>query len=423
LDRLKGYLILFLSLFIFTMWGVNLLSLSQIDVDVPDDDGPNKINASGGVSKTVQIMPRPFLFFYFAELGYQVFCSATPPRPAPSYSPNQLPSADYKLMCLINPSKRMPQENIKEILDWVRQGGNLIIFMPKPHPMENVLGLEIQSFGGPPYETLYSHFSYLSDVEQISVSDSYMNFKKGMSFLQYFSNPLERSTILYTFRGTGRIVVFNNMDFTNPKGLERFDNLYLITRLAEHLAPSRSICFYDPDPGYYILAHVKTGGDAKKNMPSKKTKIPYLSLWSLIRANPISWVLLQLLMGNFLYFYSISRRLGKPIPLPQENIETQTYLQGMGKLLLEQGNASFAGRKIVGDFIEALKKRLSLRKEASIEEIIDQMEHSYPDIARELAPVLETYDEANDQSVVTEIQLLGHLQILDYMRKELKING
>ncbi len=410
-ETLKGYLILFLAMFIFTMWGVNLFSLSEIDEDKPDPKGPNEKPAVTGTVSTIRRIPRPFLYFYFQEIGYKVDCSFYPPP------------ADGRLMFVINPPPDLHPNFVKDLIAWVEGGGNVILFQPAKNPLGTHLGAEFGTGAGPATETRLTELHYVREVQSISGSVKFGNPRGGMSFYSIFSDESKRPTVLTTFRGKGQILVFYNIDFFTPDGLEKADNLVYLTRAAERLAPDKRIWFHDPNPGMSVLARVRSGGGEPATIKTSKVKTPYLSLWSLVKANPISWVLAQLILALTIYFFSSGRRFGRVVPLPPDPAAVGTFIGSMGRLLHEQGNLKFAAERVLRSFIPSANRRFALPAGASSAALIDAVAAADPAESRKLRSAIDGLEAVSSGRDEDPANLLRHVQTLERFRKEHKVNA
>lgn len=410
----KGYFILLLALFIFTMWGVNLFSLSDIEVTetVTGTRDPGMVPSGGGVS-TVTFKPRPFLSFYLQEIGFRVEIDQHLPRPKEA------------LLVLVAPPDRMPSQQSRRIVDWVARGGNLVVFLPRPHPVGAYLGATVETHQGPIYEQLSMRLPYIEEVRSLSESGNWAHVSPGMAFLRPFANELARPTVLTTFRGEGQIVLVTNPDFLTPDGLGRADNLVYLTRLFEHLSPRRHACFYDPEPNVLYRARVRSSGAAPTHTITRKKKVPHLSLWSLIKANPISWALPQLAFALWLYFYSRGRRFGRPLPLPEGEAEPlPTFIQGMGRLLRERDDRAFLARRILDGFLTLVGRRFGLPPERErIPDLLERVKAEAPALLPRLEPALRDLQRTESGFPLADPRLLAHINSLDFIRKELRIHG
>lgn len=414
-DLPKGYFILLLSLFIFTMWGVNLFSLSEIEITESTSSGPPAGTGSqggGGGSTTIVFKPRPFLCFYLEELGYQVTFDAT------------LPERPGELVFLVAPSARLSPVRARQLITWVQRGGNLVMILPESHAISAHLGgtvNERQTLGG---DRLAMRLPYLEDVNVLTGAGAYIEVRPDMPFLRPFRNVERRPAVLVTFRGNGQIVLLTNADFLTPDGLARADNLVYVTRLVERLAGSHRVHFYDPEPNVRYRARIRSPGQPPAPVSTRKKKIPHLSLWSLIKANPISWALPQLALALILFFYSRGRRFGRPLPLPPEPDLKPTFVEGLGRLLDENGDQAFQVRRIVDDFLIGVGRRFALAPTRDqIPALVGRIKTLRPDLGTRLEAALRDLGRAMDGTVLPEARLVMHINTLDTVRKELKING
>lgn len=413
--RMKGYLILLLSLCIFTLWGVNLLSLSQIEIDRPDPAGVPKSGGGPGGTRVIEVKPCPFLYFYFYELGYLL------------YQTGGAPHDRNGTMFMIEPPERLPGLLLRQLAEWLGRGGNLVILTAKPHPILNQAGLDIATANeSSPVSRLSLTVPWLHDAQVFDAGDAGWKPQPGRSFLRPFLPGTPGvEPIVMTGWGNGRLCIAASAGLTGPGGLRRGDNLVLLTRLAERLSPGKQLFFFDPEPGRRLRAVVKSGGGgAGGSIPAAKTKIPYLSLWSLMKANAVSWGLLQLILALLVFAVSIARRFGSVRPVPVDDPPSPSFIAGVGRLLRRQQINSFAAGHAIAHFLPAALKRFSLPPDAPASAIIDALKGVRPDLAEKLGAALAGLTRIHEgKEDEDDSRLLRHMQTLALIRKELRING
>ncbi|EKD81267.1 MAG: hypothetical protein ACD_39C01884G0002 [uncultured bacterium] len=405
---IKGYAIFFLCLFIFTMWGINLFSISQTEEKVlfSEDDGPELVEEGAVVS--YHFKPLPFLYYYFTELGYSIdFCAGAP--------------SDRRLLLVINPPQELDQTRLRELFNWVRNGGNLLFFLPDQHGLDRFIGITRQLHEQDLPEDLQLRFPYLDEIETLSSGNNAIHRQSGMSFFSIMPEYMGGSTVFMSFRGRGRLIVLAHSDFLTGSGLKKRDNLVLVTRMVEHLAAGKSFSILD------TLPQMSIQGRGRRMVPRQnafmgRQKIEHLSFWSLIRANPISWVLLQMLIALVVYFISTGRRFGRPLALADPEMRNVSYVRNLGKLLAERGDSNHALSEILYGFAAAAIKRYGLGQMAQLKEIIAAIRVGNVEVADSLSRIeidvqriLHKHD--NSPSV-----LLRVVRTLERARKELKLH-
>lgn len=413
--RMKGYLILFLSLFIFTMWGVNLLSLSQIEIDKPDPSGTPK--QGGGGNRVIEVKPCPFLYFYFYELGYTLYLTSDAPR------------EQSATMLMIEPPERLPSPLLRQLAEWLGRGGNLIILTSKSHPILSQAGIDIstskESKDPVQVSRLFLTYPWLNDAREFDAGYAGWRPQPGRSFLKPFlpASP-GVDPVVVTGWGSGRLCIAASAELTGPTGLRKSDNLVVLTRLAERLSPSKQLFFFDPDPGKKLRAVVSSCGGGGST-PVVKTKIPYLSLWSLMKANAVSWALFQLVLALVIFAISIARRFGPIRPVPADEPPQQSFVAGLGRLLQRQQINSFAAGHTIAHFLPPAFKRFGIPPDAPAATLVEAMKNVRPDLAEKLGAALTGLKRINEceGGEENDARLLHHMQTLAQIRKELRING
>ncbi|HEY9069926.1 MAG TPA: hypothetical protein VIV61_06680 [Candidatus Ozemobacteraceae bacterium] len=413
--RLKGYLILILALFVFTMWGVNLFSLSQIEVDTPDPSGRPKTSAGGGSStRVVQVRPRPFLYFYFYELGYTLYVT------------DAVPQDQRGAMLMIDPPDRLPAGFLRNLAEWIGRGGSLFVLTTRPHAILTQAGVEPKSVGeGSPLSRLALTLPWMDDARVIETGGAGWTPLPGRSFLRpYLPGVPGIDPVLLSGWGSGRLCIAASSELTTAAGLRRSDNLVLLTRLIERLSPAKQVYFFDPEPNRRLRAVVASSGSGSGKTPMGKKKIPYLSLWSLMKANPVSWALLQLILALAVFGFSIGRRFGPILPVPAETPEQTPFITGVARLLQSRAVVSFAAGRALTQFLPPALRRFGLPSDAPTERLVESLNAIRPDLGERLGGALNALVRLRDAGLSDdEARLLHALQTLAQIRKELRIHG
>ncbi|MCK5687007.1 hypothetical protein KAJ27_22910 [bacterium] len=412
---LQGYFILFLCLFIFTMWGVNLSSLSDIDVEVMAKKGKEykgTVSKTTWTQKTVKVSPRPLLYFYLKELGYNVkLISSVPP-------------VDQALMIIIDPQKKMFSNYKNRINSWVRSGGNLFIYTTKTHPLSKMLGVKVNSNKGEWSENKIYQVPEITDTMKIEARDYVMSIRDGASLIPIFDGDKHAASVLMTFRGEGKIILTSNPEFFDAPGLRKKDNLKFITRIIDRMSNQDTIYFFNMEPDQFITVKYKSsGGSAPAKYYKKKIKKKYLSFWSLIKANPISWVLLQMILGIVLYFYSSNHWFSRPISVEDPDKTKDNYLTGMSQLYMKSGFSKQVAQKLLNSFFDILKRKLLLPGNTSEEVVLNHLKVNYPEKISPLRKVVRNLDSFILGKKHDNEELLRCIIKLEKIRKELKLYG
>lgn len=408
IELLRGYAIFFLCLFIFTMWGINLLSISQTDVEtrIPDPKEPELVE-SGGI-RNISFKPRPFLYFYFRELGFDLdMCNGAPKRPD-------------NLVVVIDPPPSIDQQILRELFTWVRKGGNLLLFLPSEHQIDRLLGISRQINKEPLPDYLSLRLPYLNEIETISPAQNSVHRSGGMSFFTVFPEYQGGSTVFMSGRGTGRLAVMAHPDFISGKGLKKQDNIILVTRMVESLAGKRQFSILDTEPTLVMQTRARTMIKKPATIVAKVKK-DHLSFYSLLKANPISWVLLQMILALTVLFAVTARRFGKPLTLPDQETGTTSYIRSMGQLLAEKGDATFALSEVLSEFAVLAIKRYGLQGKASLKEIITAIRQGNVEVADDLARIEGKAYQILKGGNQSPASLLSVVRTIERARKELKL--
>jgi len=412
---LQGYFILLLCLFIFTMWGVNLSSLSDIDVEIMAKDGKEHkgtVSKTVWKQKTVRISPRPFLYFYLKELGYNVKMVTS------------VPPVDSSLMIIIEPQKKMFSNYKNKINSWVRSGGNLFMYTSQTHPLSKMLGVNVNKNDEKWSEKKIHDVPEIEDTLKIDASTNSMSIRRGASLIPVFDSENSNVSVLMAFRGKGKIMLTSNPEFIDATGLKKKDNLKFITRTIDRMSNQDTIYFFNVNPDKFVNVKYKSyGGNAPAKYYKKKVKKKYLSFWSLIKANPISWVLLQMILGIILYFYSSNHWFSRPIPVEDPDKTKDNYLTGMSQLYLKSGFSKQVAQKLLNSFFDVLKRKLLLPANTSEEVVLNHLKVNYPEKIGPLRNAIKNLDTFILGNKQDNEQLLRCIIKLEKIRKELKLYG
>lgn len=408
MDVMKGYAIFMLCLFIFTMWGINLFSISQVETESLQTDPKKTELVEVGAVRSYNFKPKPFLYYYFKEMRYHITTSS------------KVPKSTKKPIFLINPPAKIDVKILRAVFSWVRKGGNLIVLMPDSHSVDKFTGIERRSNEAEVPEYLSFHLPYLYGIEQISPVKSAISRVQSASLYSIFSERLGNTNVFMTFKGKGRLVIIAHPDMISGKGLKLADNVVLITRLAEFLAPDKSIFILDTEPNLRLKARgrrlvKKTGTSVVKK------KIDHYSLWSLLKANPISWVLAQMAIALSVFFYSTSRRFGRARNLVNHDSAALSQIKNLGLLLEEKGDTAFALSGMMKDFSASAIKRFGLDSDASFNMIIDEIRLSDPKVAQGLSNIEKEAFVILSGRNNSSNSLLRVVRALESARKELKL--
>ncbi len=404
----RGYAIFFLCLFIFTMWGINLFSISQTEENtLLSVEGDQELVETGTI-RNVSIKPRPFLYFYLKELGFRVSITSTPP------------GQQHALLLIIDPPETFPQETLREVFRWIRDGGDVIMFMPKDHRMDRFLGVTRNQAYLEQSPSISLYLPFLQEVETVSVYEKGATRDDGMSFFSIFPESLQSSPVLFSARGKGRLIIASHKDFLYGEGLMRNDNLVLVTRLIEHLSPEPQLYLLDTRPNRYIQALTKSMV-RKSSLVKAKIKKDHLTFFSLFKANPISWVLVQMIIALLIYFISTAKRFGKPIKMPETTSGSGSFVKQIGSLLHEKDDRIFALSEILSDFAILAIQRFGLKENASLKEIIAAVSDHYPDTAKSLQLSEHEIQNTLKGRAPSDNSLLRVVRTIESARKELKL--
>ncbi|MBF0499634.1 MAG: DUF4350 domain-containing protein [Candidatus Riflebacteria bacterium] len=409
MDRLKGYFILILSLFVFSMWGINLISLAQIETEIPGIPSSERTE-----THTTEVAPKPFLYFFLKNAGFEVRLISG------------VPTVNQPLL-IVDPPVKLDATFNQALLRWVRAGGTLVIVNSSsstPLQLASSLGAEPASQDSVERPIATGLFPNMKDVGTLNITSGY-NTPSTNPFHLFFKRDDGASPVMETWRGSGNVILINGSDFSSPNGLKQADNVIWLVRLLESISPGHQLTMLDPRIIINVVSRTTTGVAAT---PSRKISKTFVSLWSLISSNPISWVLAQLAFALLAYFYALGRRFGRPIPLSSATTSHDSFITGMGRLLHRRCSSAFAAQHIQQSIISSMRPRLGLPPNADMTAVVSRFGVLYPQHLKQFRASLLGLTELSTKGVATaatqedEAALLKHVRGLETIRKELKIH-
>lgn len=282
----------------------------------------------------------------------------------------QMP-ADARVWVLLDYKTTFSRKELRQLQDWVKNGGTLLFAMPAGWDIANERGEKVYHPGHelavqlgldgsgqmdwaweplPPLAPLTpgAPTNYWSDVKKASASTSTFNLEKGRA-LEIAGN-VKGTQMARLDLGKGRIfVAADALLFTNY-ALDSPDNAIFVTNLVRaHVQPSPNSAIYFDERQH--------GENVKGDGSDEKRSWAYY-LWR----PPLRFAVLQVLFASLLTWMLFGRRLGAPVPLPDNDPVTRAshFAQAMGALL-QKGKRPRVAAEILGDeFRRNLAGRLGM---------------------------------------------------------------
>ncbi len=298
------------------------------------------------------------------RLGYDVHLQNEPLQKMPK---------DARVWVLLDPETRFSQHEADLLIDWVRRGGTLVwacapgatdfswntnagdgtahALLCKKLDVQSSTGFTPDSAPLPVLTSLTpsSANEYWYGVQNATASAD--TFTINRSYLELAGTPagceLARMTV-----GNGQIFIAPDaLMFTNY-ALNKPDNAVLATNLIRLHAPNGGVYFderdYSGDKGTAAATGEPDLGDY---------------LWR----PPVRWAILQLLGALLLWWALAGRRLGAPVPLPEQEPVTRAsqFAQAMGGLFRKANRPQAIARTIGDQFRREMTSRVGLPLDAS----------------------------------------------------------
>lgn len=437
IQAIKNYLLLALSVFVFVMWSINLLSLIEIEHISYD-----KKQVS---TKTKILKFLPFICFYLKELGFKVALMRNIPN-----------KYDYLLVIIDNPQNNSTQNQYDsdKIIEWVRSGGKLIIFSLSESKILNELNIDIFSV----YKKSYSlvnkgSISFINTIDFIKTeNNTEISPKNSISIpvlvgSNVHNNQIsgkENIIVLQKYLGSGEIWVISNFDFVNLDNNDE-KTLEFVTLLFDKLAVNKQICFWDNFCTVSVSANTteKENSDdivdernkIKVSLEKVRKKKSILSLASIVLSNPTSWSLFQVLLALILYFYSKERNIRSAyfesnifnFSTKAESPESK-FIEGLVRLMTESKNKKKNEILILRKYLENIAEIVCPKLGLSIS--VDNLVYILKKVEDRESQYIKSYEQAikhliilykANKPIVIDSKVIYSVNVLEKIRKELGI--
>lgn len=288
---------------------------------------------------------------------------------------------DAGVWLILDPFTGFSKAEAKQLLGWVNQGGTLIWAVPDiSNPFMALRQSNAHNSGiaaltdATKLQQTYSMYrpsnqlgeplppltplnpvavsAYWSGVKQATASGHGLTIKRP--FLEIAGNPAQAELARIDY-GQGHIILAPDpLLFTNY-ALSKPDNAVLVTNLiGVHLPPGQATVYFDE----------------REHGEDTSTK-PTPSLLYYLSRPPLSYAMLQLFVASLLLWALYGRRLGAPVPLPDNDPVTRAgqFATAMGMLFQKAGRPQAAGVIIGEEFRRAVARRLGMSTAQSDQEI------------------------------------------------------
>lgn len=395
LKTMHGWAILLLSLFIYVMWGIQLFSVSRQEEERLEFNLPPQ--SSGSSAETRTIKPHPFLYFYLQEINFK-------PELIPGVPPED------GVLVVVGPRDDLDRETQKAILRWVQRGGRMLLFSSRDHYLVKLLGGNFRTISEGGGKIPLQRPGY-DDVRSLTARDRGITPLPGATFVPHSQSDDGLMLAAVRYLGQGRTIVVGNPDWVFSEGLERRDNVIYVTRLVEELRGNGQVWFHDPNVGVQINVAMRGG----QNIPPQRRNVEVddASLLGLLKANPISLVLVQLLIGLLIYFHALGRNLSRPLPLSIQDPPPIRLETAIARLYQNHQASDHAARRLLKDLQRDLRRRFSLPAETDLQGCLEVLRRHDPDLGKAAdAAVRILYPIATGADPEGLVRAAHHLQTL-----------
>ena len=435
LQGLNGRVVLVVFVGLLTGWALALLKQSQYYV--PDHvPVPDSSDLDMRRRQLLEYTPQSLLEQFYREMG------ATTRRIDPT---GVDPIRADELAIVLHPRAQAPERLVDRLEEHVKQGGRLVVFTDTELDLLERFGLQTQPVNDP--VTFDPVPRVGATVEDAHVQNalaprlrSVTGAKRPLVPLLQLKDTVIAGTAGYG-KGTVTVITARMADYA---WIEREDNaIFLANLLLEKpqiigLVPqlqnppqlavprqvagrarvaSVAILDYDAEVLRRIYA---LEAEQNHRMEEARRRWQYDSLWSLIKANPVSAALIQLVLGLMMFAMGRARRLGEALPDRMGRVEMPGTLEARANLFERSGAYRLAISRAVRHTNRWLAARLGLIGEPTAEELRAALETvstkatvRYQSIVRTVAEISDGHTAADDRS------LTAVWNLIDALRREL----
>jgi len=361
----ERYLVLIILL-IFTLV-TGLFLVNQAEENALDAEKQNKnLYTLKPIYTRKKIVPVHILALLFKELKFDVFEVRSP------INKDDLESLD--IVYILNPVRDFSRNDTNLLYSYVENGGTLIIQSKNTLNFYNSFGISNKATQKPGSINLNP-----------APLTKFLNFilTKPGARLSYNFHPeatpipiaVDKATnSIYGFLipyGKGRIYILSSKNLDSRKSLTFINNLLLFVNPAYAYAkPNRNtIGFYNTIPSVFAMCDVPVKWVRVKAGLSKK-KYKYDSWWGIIKANPVSITLFQIILVSILLLYSTAAKRKPPRKyIREKRLISREHFDAMAKLYQQTACYNWALDQIYFLTKRRLAKHLKLPIAVSNEEL------------------------------------------------------
>lgn len=333
------------------------------------------------------------LFLWLQELGYRTDTI--------EYRPFSI-EPDARVLFVLAPTTDISPDHVDSILDWVRNGGTLVLVAEKPNPLFNRLGLATQAViptvgEAEPAQPVFGD----SRLQRVRV-DAHVSLRfnrPGWLPLIWTPSPNDVVVAAESWLGSGHVFVLTAVRPLSNGGIGIDDDWALALRFVEGV-PSGSILVFDE---YHH-------GLTEQGM-----------LAALIVREPWGWAILYAVAVVFVYVAARGRRFGRALPRAAVGARRTRgeYVTTLAALLRQGKHVDWLRRHYAIQLRRELGSRFGVPTNLPAGEFAALLSERRP-AALDLAPALERLegDRSPGEAVVVDTMLQ-----LDRLRERLLKHG
>lgn len=419
LQGLNGRVVLVVFVGLLTGWALALLKQSQyyVPAHIPV---PDSSDLSMRRRQLLEYTPQSLLEQFYREMG------ATTRRLDPTGV--EAPARD-ELAVILYPRAQAPERLVDTLERHVKGGGRLVVFTDSELDLLDRFGLETRPVG-----TGYDDPSLRvgATVEDAHVKSTYAPVLRSVHGKSRPIVPLLQGSAPGSVcagvagYGFGTVVVVTAR-FGDYSWIERQDNaIFLANLLLEApeygnraVAAKVAILDYDAEVLRRLYA-LET--EQNNRIEEARRRWQYDSLWSLIKANPVSAALIQLVLGLMVFACGRARRLGEALPDRMGRVEMPGTLDARANLFERSGAFRLAISRAVRHTNRWLAARLGLIGEPTAEEIRSALETVSTKATVRYQSIVRTVSEISDGHTPADERALAAVwNLIDALRREMPL--
>ena len=414
LQGLNGRIVLVVFVGLLTGWALALLQ--QCQEYVPDHiQTPDNSDLVYRRRQILEFTHQSLLEQFYRELG------VTTRRLDPT---GIEPANTSELVVLLHPGAQAPTLLTDRLVDHVRAGGRLVVFTDTELDMLDRFGIRTVPAGiaelpatraGASVDTVHVRTLNAPRVRVVASGE------RALVPLVGVPGQCVAGMVGY---GKGSVTVVTER-LADYAWIEQDDNAVFLANLVldigagNYMARPSPVAILDYDAEVLRRLYA-LDAEANHRIEEARRRWQYDSLWSLIKANPVSAALIQLLLAILMFAMARARRLGDALPDHLARSEMPGTLEARANLFERSGAFRLAISRAVRHTNRWLTTRLGMMPDATAKDIHASLEATCPKAATRYASIVQFTDQVSEGKLGADDGSLAAIwNLIDALRREL----